>query len=176
MKLLTKVINAEGFNRSRVSDLMADFINEVEGRNLVSHSLFDWAGGAGVSLAYTEDTAHPKCVECGSKGDVMLTTDTGMCKDHFRERCTGLADKPSMSHISGPSTLEVTYDPLGGNIVRDSEIKGYVARVIKDFVEFKGDMGVVVGSSKIVDGFSDAIKEGLIEPWHIQFNWDGFTS
>lgn len=176
MKLLTKIINIEGNNRPRISDLMAEFINEVEGRNLISHSLFSWAGGVGISLAYTEDTPHPKCVECGSKGDVTLATDTGMCKDHFEERCTGLADKPSMSHRFGPSTLEVTYDPVGGNILRDSEIKGYVARVIKDFVEFKGDMEVVVGSSKIVDGFSDAIKEKLIEPWHIRFNWDGFTS
>ena len=176
MKLLTKVIDTGRSNRSKLLDLMAEFINEVEGRNLVSHSLFDWADGAGVSLAYTEDTVHPKCVECGSKGDVTLTTDAGMCKDHFKERCTGLADKPSMSHRFGPSTLEVTYDPVGGNILRDSEIKGYVAKVIKDFVEFKGDMSVKVGSSKLVDGFRDAIKEGLIEPWHIRFNRDGFTS
>lgn len=176
MKLLTEVISIDGSSRSKVLDLMAEFINEVEGRNLISHSLFNWAGGVGISLAYTEYTVHPKCVECGSKGDVTLATDTGMCKDHFEERCTGLADKPSMSHRFGPSTLEVTYDPVGGNILRDSEIKGYVARVIKDFVEFKGDVGVAVGSSKIVDGFRDAIKEGLIEPWHIRFNRDEFTS
>ena len=94
MKLLTKVINIEEINRTRVSNLMAEFINEVEGRNLISHSLFNWAGGAGVSDqgAGPDDQREPSGAGAGGGG-----SSAGGCAGAVAEHA-GQAHNAIMAH------------------------------------------------------------------------------
>lgn len=113
-----------------------------------------------------------KCKDCAEDGTIKLAGPTDLCAKCFEARCTDTS-LPAMGSRFGPSVLMLEWDPQEAVAVVDCAALDMVDNAIKEFIEFNGDVSVIIAQEVTLNAFRLAIVDGKIPPYHVALRYDG---